>query len=233
MPGKSLFPAIPFEEAKGIARVIAEKNSGKKMRRLDVFSEMGKSPDSGPSRTMVTASSAYGLTVGGYKAPFLDLASLGKRLLVEGDEAAAIDAVLHVEIFKRFFEEYSDQALPAEVAARSFLAENGVPPERTEGCFRILVQSGRQVGLIVEISGSQRVLTREHAIERKGGQPISEKAPIGPSTGPDGKAAPKDGKRMELPSVNINLEIHLPSDATPEVYDAIFSSMRKRLLDAG
>jgi hypothetical protein len=34
-----------------------------------------------------------------------------------------------------------------------------------------------------------------------------------------------------LPALNINLEVHLPADVRPEVYDAIFSSMRKHLID--
>jgi hypothetical protein len=229
MPGKSLFPAIPFEEAQKIARVIAEKNAGKRMRRLDVFEEMGKAPDSGPSRTLITASSAYGLTTGGYQADFLDLAPLGRRLAIEGDETAAIDAVLHVEVFKRFFDEYKNQALPADVAARSFLAENGIPADRTQACLRLLLESGRQVGLICEVSGSQRVLTREHAIERKGGQPVDEQKASSGATQKPPMLPTQDAKGINLASLSIKLEIILPADATPETYDAIFSSMRKHL----
>lgn len=51
--------------------------SGEKIRRITLFDQLGKSPDSGPSRTMVTASSKYGFTNGGYQAEYLELTSDG------------------------------------------------------------------------------------------------------------------------------------------------------------
>jgi hypothetical protein len=232
MPGVSLFPAVSVTEAQQLARVIAEKNAGRKMRRLDIFQELKKQPDSGTSRTLVTASTGYGLTKGGYKADYLELDELGRRFAVNGDKSALVDAVLHVEIFKKFFETYKNAQVPAPVAAKSFLADGGIPAERTDACLDVLMENGRSTGLISNISGSERVLTRDHALERVG---------VSPETGTgNGTEARTDAPLGEprppmkrLPSLNINLEVHLPSDQSPEVYDAIFSSMRKHLIDVG
>ena len=62
------YPSRTFEEALQIADGIWECASGQKVRRLTLFDHLGKSPDSGNSRTLVTASSKYGITVGGYQA---------------------------------------------------------------------------------------------------------------------------------------------------------------------
>lgn len=232
MPGKSLYPAVPIGEAQQIARIIAQKNAGQPMRRLDVFEELGKSPDSGPSRMLVTASSGFGLTAGGYQAQMLTLTDLGRRLAVDDDKTAMIDAVLRVDVFKRLFEAYKGNPLPSEVAAKSFLATAGIPAERTEACWNLVRQNGEQCGLIQEVSGAPRVLPRDHAIERMGIKQVKPTPPVEASGG----KVPEQREKVAaggLPSLNINLQIHLPADAKPEQYDAIFSSMRKHLIDAG
>jgi len=231
MPGKSLFPAVPIEEAQQIARTIAQKNAGQPMRRLDIFEELGgKSPDSGPSRMLITASSGFGLTTGSYKADMLSLTELGRRLAVDDDRTAMIDAVLGVDVFRKFFEQYKGNPLPSEVAAKSFLANSGIPADRAEACWNLVRQNGEQCGLIQEVSGARRVLSRDHAIERMG---IKQVKPT-PALEPSGRRAVEQAEQVAavgLPSLNINLEIHLPPDAKPEQYDAIFASMRKHLID--
>ena len=60
-PGKRkrvtrLFPALTYEECLAFANAIWEYASGQKIRRLTLFDQIGKSPESGTSRTLVTAS---------------------------------------------------------------------------------------------------------------------------------------------------------------------------------
>lgn len=231
MPGKSLFPAISIEDAQQISKVIAQ-NAGQPMRRLAIFQELERSPDSGAGRGLVTASSGYGLTTGGYTAEYLKLTDLGRRLAVDGDQSALIDALLQVDIFKKFFETYKNNQVPSAVAAKSFLADNGIPPDRADACLSIVLETGRYAGLIATMSGSERVLSRDHAIEQKAGKVTETQKPSQGAGSNTGAKVTKTDTKV-LPSLNINLEIHLPDNQSPEVYDAIFSSMRKHLLDAG
>src|SRR3990172_5643398 len=106
MAPKSIFPGVSVKEARSLADTIARKNAGQPMRRFDIFEELRRSPDSGPSRQLVTGSSAYGLTTGGYQAEMLSLTPLGQRLSIENDETGLIDAVLNVDAFKQFFDKY-------------------------------------------------------------------------------------------------------------------------------
>lgn len=60
-PGKRkrvtrLFPALTYEECLALANAIWEYASGQKIRRLTLFDQIGKSPESGTSRTLITAS---------------------------------------------------------------------------------------------------------------------------------------------------------------------------------
>lgn len=231
MPGKSIYPPVAITEAREIAKTIAEKGSGQPMRRLDIFHVLKKSPDSGPSRNLITASSGFGLTIGGYRAETLSLTDLGQRLAIDGDQSAVVDAILNVDIFRKFFETYKDKALPADVAGKSFLASVGLPADRVQACWDIVLENGRAAGLIKDMAGTERVLAREHAIELLGGQPEAGAAAGSPAAQEEHREEQR-GRKRGLPSININLEIHLPGDATPEQYDAIFSSMRKHLVDA-
>jgi hypothetical protein len=58
----TLFPASSFEEALTIPNAIQKHASGDKVRRLTLFDQMGKSPDSGASRQLIVNSIKYGLT---------------------------------------------------------------------------------------------------------------------------------------------------------------------------
>ena len=70
-------PVMSFEDVMSLAEGIWECASGKKVRRITLFDHLGKSPESSPSRTLVTSSSKYGLTNGSYKAEYLELTELG------------------------------------------------------------------------------------------------------------------------------------------------------------
>lgn len=230
MPGRSLFPPAALEDARVLADTIARSNAGQPMRRIDIFDILGRSAESGSGRNLVTASSGFGLTTGGYQAEVLSLTELGRRLAVEGDEAAAIDAVLNVDIFKRFFETYANSQVPSDVAARSFLANEGVPAERTQACLDLILQNGRQSGLIDQRSGADYVLSRSHAVEAR---PRYGQAPTVAvqSQGSNGSSlVSRRHPPNEIP-VRITLQLQLPADQAPEVYDAILASVRKRLVD--
>ena len=234
MPPPSQFPPHPLADALPIARTIATQNAGLPMRRLDIFDHLKRSPSSGPSRNLVTASSAYALTKGSYAAETLELLPLGRRIVIDDDKSAIVEAVLGIELFKTFFERYTNAAFPADVPARSFLADQGVSPDRVDQCLRIIRANGEFSGLIQQLSGQPRIISREAAIQRAasaaGTTHPPDPAPKLPSPLPQ-TFEPAVGLTRGMPSINVNLEIHLPGDATPETYDAIFRGIRQNLID--
>ena len=84
------FPASTFEEALILADAIQRFAPGQeKVRKLTLFDKLGKSPDSGPSRQLMTNSSRYGLTKGGYHAEIIELTQHGS-LATREDVAPAV-----------------------------------------------------------------------------------------------------------------------------------------------
>ena len=59
------FPAAIFEESLEFSQKIFVVGSGQPVKRLTLFDELGKSPESGPSRQLIINSGRYGLTKGG------------------------------------------------------------------------------------------------------------------------------------------------------------------------
>lgn len=59
------FPAAVFEDSLNFARKVYAIGSGQPVKRLTLFDELGKSPESGASRQLIINSGRYGLTKGG------------------------------------------------------------------------------------------------------------------------------------------------------------------------
>ena len=78
-PAKA-FPILPLEEALQLSNWIAEHGLSDQIRRTTLFEKVERSPDSGQSRALITASGRYGLTDGSYKAQTLKLLGPGKVL---------------------------------------------------------------------------------------------------------------------------------------------------------
>ena len=66
------FPAASFEEALAFAREIFRLAGGQPVRRLTLFDQLGKAPESSASRMLITNANKYGLAKGGYQAEHLD-----------------------------------------------------------------------------------------------------------------------------------------------------------------
>jgi hypothetical protein len=73
------FPASAFEDALEFARQLFQVASGQPVRRLTLFDHLGKAPESGPSRMLITNSNRYGLTRGSSASEHLELTEDGLK----------------------------------------------------------------------------------------------------------------------------------------------------------
>lgn len=239
---ESPFPPYPLSEAILIGETIMTQNSGKPMRRLTIFDILKRSPSSGTSRQLVTASSGYSLTQGGYTAEIISLLDRGRKIIGENDPKAKIDAVLSVEIFKLFFDNYRNSTVPSNSAAVDFLKAHGITEGSAEKCLDILLKNGEYVALIQEINGVKRVVSTDHALEklsqssdRKSVSTQVKKAMADnldlENSGQiiDKKMDPPDFHNNLFPSIHIDIQIHISSDTTFEQIDQVFASMAKHL----
>ena len=172
------FPACSFEEALEFAKELFDYGSGKPVRRLSLFDHLQKSPESGPSRQLITNSNKYGLIKGGYATEQLELTADGIKAI---DEESSIReqtkariqlAVEQIEPFAKLYERFSGNKLPARAALIDATREFDVPPELAEESVDTFVVNLRFLGLLKTLSGAERIITKDHLLDSLPGSPI-------------------------------------------------------------
>ena len=168
---KGLFPASSFEEALVVANAVQKYASGQKVRRFTLFDQLGKSPDSGPSRQLITNSGKYGLTRGSYAAEYLELTPDG-TLATSTDSpqreklrARFRLAIERIAPFKALFEAQVGNRLPAGSVLEDLVKEHGVPDEDANECIDTFIVNAKFVGVLRPIAGAERIVSLAQVLE--------------------------------------------------------------------
>ncbi|QKD06091.1 hypothetical protein EB235_04205 [Mesorhizobium loti R88b] len=165
------FPASSFEEAIAFARDLHRVGSGQPVRRLTLFNDLGKAPDSGTSRMLITNSNRYGLTKGSYASEHLELTSDGLKAVDEQvpererRRAWAKLAIQDIEPFRAVYERFVNARLPARAVLIDALKEAGVAADAAEEGVDTLVVNLRFVGLLQTLSGADRIVAVDHMLD--------------------------------------------------------------------
>lgn len=165
------FPACSFEEALEIANAIQRFAAGQRMRRLTLFDQLGKSPDSGHSRQLITNSARYGLTTGSYAADYIDLTADG-RIATSPDTAARQRlaarfklAVQNIDAFNKLYDQYKGNKLPSQSVMKDFLIDSGLSQDEVAECVETFIVNMKYLGTLRVVAGAERVLPIDQVIE--------------------------------------------------------------------
>jgi hypothetical protein len=182
------FPAVAFEEALDFAQELFKVGSGQAVRRLTLFDHLGKAPESGPSRMLITNAGRYGLISGSYIAEHLELTDDGIKAVDEGiskREQARVRvklAIEHIEPFKQLYERFKNSRLPARAGLIDALKDLSVPATFLEEGVDTFIVNLRFVGLLQTLSGADRIVTIEHLLDSI---PVATSTPsVGAFVGP-------------------------------------------------
>jgi len=165
------FPASSFEEALDFAKAIFRIGSGNPVRRLTLFNELGKSPESSASRQIITNAGKYGLITGSYKAEQLALTPDGLRAIDEegpGRERVKARVKLGIEdvtVFQGLYERFVSNKLPARAVLIDAAKELGVSPDSVEEAVDTFIVNLKFVGLLQTLSGADRIVTVDHLLD--------------------------------------------------------------------
>jgi hypothetical protein len=166
-----LFPAATFEDALELATAIYTVGAGQPVRRITLFDTIGKSPDSGASRQLVTNCVKYGLTIGSYAAEFLELTPDGLQAVADSVSAGTRTrarfklAIASVEVFKTLYDTYLGNRLPAQAVLIDKAREAGIPEEDLTECVETFTLNTKFVGVLRSISGAERLLSIDAVID--------------------------------------------------------------------
>ena len=238
------FPTLMFEDTLVLPIAILDHSPGNQMRRLTLFDRLGKSPDSGPSRLLITASSRYGLTTGGYQAEHIVLTSLGAEIAKANRSGNTVPrkvfecSIEQFELFVQLYDKLKSKRLPAKDVIHDELLsiDASLSSSDLKRGAEIFVANARYIGLIQEVSGSERLIPIEQLLEEfeHPGEEIGNHEPT-PISGdiqidpPTIQSAPTPQVLSGQPSVHIDIQVHIDSSAGTEQIDQIFASMARHL----
>jgi hypothetical protein len=242
--GSKLFPVLSFSNALILAEGIYKHGVGSQIRRLTLFDKLEKSPNSGASRTLISTSNKYGLTIGGYQADYLSITDDGNKYFAEDSsnrERQQIRFQLSIEkqdIFQQLYDRLKNKRLPSNDVIRDELINLNIPKEDIKNAIDVFLQNIRDLDLIREISGKETILTIEQVLEEspsdknKSTKKDLEKNSIKDvDTNTDSEKNEKPN-RLE-PSVHIDIQIHIDSTASLDQIDQIFASMARHIYQKG
>ena len=154
------FPRVPLSKTLKLAESIEKNNAGKPFDRLTLAKSMSYSLNSGSFRQLVTSSSKYGLTEGGYQAGKISLTQLGMSIVAptndEEKQRGLLQALTNSPLMKTVLEFYNGKQLPREELLKNSLKrEFNVSSEHVNDCYNILMKNIEDFNLIDDSEGNR------------------------------------------------------------------------------
>ena len=104
---------------------------------------------------------AYGLTDGAYNASEISLTNLGDKIVnptEDGEDSVGLlEAALRPSILKAFYEKYDGAKLPKEDIGKNVLHQLGVPQERTNEAWGVVIENAKLLDILTDVNGGQYI----------------------------------------------------------------------------
>lgn len=158
----TLYPKYSLVEALKLAESIRDNNAGQPYNRVDLAASLEASPESSSFRILITASSKYGLTEGGYQAERIALTELGRSIVSptsdEESSQGLLRALYNVEFYKSFFSKYQNHRLPRkDLLLNTLEREFKIPATDREQCYELVIKNATELGLLKDVGGTPYV----------------------------------------------------------------------------
>ena len=141
--GTADFPKVALVDTIKLAQSIEDNNAGRPFDRLTLAKSLNYSPNGITFRDLITTSSRYGITKGSYTADKIELTPLGRTIVTaQSDRKEAMQsALLHPELYKKFFEYYDKKKIPQENIMKTTLKQEfNVDPTYVDKCYKIIIK---------------------------------------------------------------------------------------------
>lgn len=165
------YPASSFADALPLGEAIMRHAAGERVRRLTLLQQMDKSPNSGPTKMMITNSGKYGITTGSYAAEYLELTERG-RMAVDSSisprkqrRARFELAIESVEPFKLLYEQYKGKRLPEREVMKDVLRDSPVEVPDVDECVDTFTVNVKELDLLRTIGGAETLVSIDQVVE--------------------------------------------------------------------
>jgi predicted nucleotide-binding protein len=148
-------PATSLEDALRVSNAILEHYAGKPTSPLYVAKALNIDPQGRQLKLLTGASIAFGLTEGGAQAEAISVTDSARQILRPREEGADVsarrEAMLKPRVFGEFLHTYDGHPVPRNDIAVNVLEGMGVPRDKAEEVFDLIVSSAQSVGYVEQI----------------------------------------------------------------------------------
>lgn len=234
------YPVMSFERALELPTAIHTLGVSN-VRRLTLFQELNRSPNSSLSRQLLSTSAKYGLTSGNYNDEYIELTNEGMRLAIAGaninHETLQLQFSLSIRnfpIFNEVYEQLKNKRIPVSGILKDMMEEHGATSDDTEEASKVFLENIHYIGLVQAQAGGDFIIPLEQLLEDTLVNEEEHKVtasteeiqkPVVETPSLDLPSVP----RIEPPGLHIDVQIHIDATASPEQIDKIFSSMGRYL----
>lgn len=181
--GTTVFPKYSLMQALRIAESVRDNNAGQPYNRIDLAKSLNTTPESSGFRMLISASSRFGITQGGYQAEKIALTDLGRKITSPtSDEERTnglLEALFKVEFYKKFFEKFHNHKLPRkDLLLNAPEREFGIPFNERERCYDLLINNGNELSLLTNVGDSPYVRFDMESVGKEGTTPAPDEAII-------------------------------------------------------
>lgn len=243
---RSRFPRVALSSCVDLCREIHDRAQNKEIGRVLLFDSIGRKPESGRSRELLTNSNGqYGLIKGGYNALVLQLTDRGISVISGSPQEvlkAKLDAIFSNQITASLYDSLKNQVLPTDsrILEDRVAREYNLNNKDSKDLVSIFIDNMQYIGLLQTISGGKKLVlpidqitnnsdsadtNQNSEVDDRLVEPIREKSSEGSLT------KRVDSSRNLTSQIHFNIQIHIPDNATPETYDDIFRSIAQHLLN--
>jgi hypothetical protein len=179
------FPASTFDEPLEFAKAVYRIGSGQAVKRLTLFDQLNKSPESSASRQLIINAGKYGLTRGGVQAENIELTPEGQTGVdeqVTPREQARIRAelaIIRIDPFQKIYEKFVGNKLPAHAVLIDAAKDAGIEPEHAAEAVDTFIVNLRFVGLLRTLSGAERIISLDMMLGELPAATFAAQAPAG------------------------------------------------------
>jgi hypothetical protein len=165
------FPVLPYDQPLELATALFQNGSGQPVRRLTLFDAIGKAPESGPSRTLLSSASKYNLISGSAASELLELTDAGRKVVDEAYPAreraiaGVYCAIRSIPAFNGLYERFKGNKLPSKPVLIDAVTEFEVDRSEAEQAVDLFLQNLQSVGLLQTLSGAERIISEEHLVD--------------------------------------------------------------------
>ena len=248
------FPRQPLKKVLELTDAIFNEGHGEPVRRRTAFEKINKSPDSSTSYYLLQAANGgYSLVNGNKNSSHLELTEKGISISNPKSPKEKISAIYDILFSNQYFttiiDRYKEKPFPNDQLVIDYLErEQKLSQTEAQECWSVVKQNINDYSLIEESGNKKIIIDKEHALKINGKSESTDNNSDSPSDEKSDSnitqlnSSPTNGSITQenylsnkkhvkqLPQITFNIQVVLPENATPEVYEAIFSSMSTHLL---